>query len=672
MISGPFNKRRKKTDTRCGCDAHIFVKLCGDNTYKIESWVEHHIHGLVSPDKRHLIRSNRKISERAKNTLYTCHKASIGTSQAYRLLQVSEGGIPNVGCMKRDLQNYYRDLRCKIRNADAQMFVAQLGRKQEVNSAFFYDFVVNDEGELVHVFWADATSRKNYNHFGDVVSFDSTYTTNQYNMIFAPFTGVNHHLQSIFFGAAFLANEKTESYVWLFQTFLRAMGGVAPRLIITDEAVSIKNAIDIALATCVHRFCMWHIMDKVPEKIGPSVREEPEFWKRLNSCVWGSETAHEFETQWNSIITDFGLEENEWLANRFSIRDTWIPAYFMDVSLAGILRTTSRSESANSFFNRFIHRRLAFVEFWLRFDTALECQREEELMADNTSIHTTTQLLTPWIMERQGSELFTYEVFVKFQQQVMAARDNCFVQGITQGEGLKVMTVRGASGKVREVRYDMTTMIANCSCKLFESIGIPCRHIIQVLRTENHTELPDYYIMKRWQKRCKRERVYDDKGNLLEEKPADSSDVATRKKISTIRNKIEDLIQKAKHSDEGMDFLSLSVSSIEAPLNQIVPVAPKNTRQEEYEAFIGCNIPSEVHIHPPTDVRTVGRCKRIKRGKETKEENKKKDKEVKVKVKRLCKTCKQTVFHDSRNCPRKKSQVKTSTIVQGQQHNGAS
>jgi hypothetical protein len=304
VISVPFEKRRKKTDTRCGCDAHIFVKLCGDNTYKLESWVEHHIHGLVSPDKRHLIRSNRRVSERAKNTLYTCHKASIGTSQAYRLLQVSEGGIPNVGCMKRDLQNYYRDLRCKIRNADAEMLVAQLARKQEVNSAFFYDFDVNEEGQLVRVFWADATSRKNYNHFGDVVSFDSTYTTNQYNMIFAPFTGVNHHLQSIFFGAAFLANEKTESYVWLFQTFLKAMGGVAPTLIITDEATSITNAINIVFQTTVHRFCMWHIMDKVPEKIGPSVREEPEFWKRLNLCVWGSENAYEFESQWNSLIID--------------------------------------------------------------------------------------------------------------------------------------------------------------------------------------------------------------------------------------------------------------------------------------------------------------------------------------------------------------------------------
>jgi predicted solute-binding protein len=72
--------------------------------------------------------------------LYTCHKASIGTCQAYRLLQVSEGGIDGVGCTKRDFQNYYRDLRYKIRNADAQMFVSQLARKQEVNSAFFYDF----------------------------------------------------------------------------------------------------------------------------------------------------------------------------------------------------------------------------------------------------------------------------------------------------------------------------------------------------------------------------------------------------------------------------------------------------------------------------------------------------------------------------------------------------
>jgi hypothetical protein len=41
-----------------------------------------------------------------------------------------------------------------------------------------------------------------------VLLFDATYTTNQYNMKFVPFIGVNHHLQSVFLGAAFLADEK--------------------------------------------------------------------------------------------------------------------------------------------------------------------------------------------------------------------------------------------------------------------------------------------------------------------------------------------------------------------------------------------------------------------------------------------------------------------------------
>ena len=105
---------------------------------------------------------------------------------------------------------------------------------------------------------------------------------------------------------------------------------------------------------------------------------------------------------------------NDWFSTKFAMRQSWIPAYFMDIPLAGILRTTSRSESANSFFNRFIHRKLTFVEFWLRFDTALECQRQEELKANNASLHRTPKLMTPWAMEKQCSVIYTHEVFSKF------------------------------------------------------------------------------------------------------------------------------------------------------------------------------------------------------------------------------------------------------------------
>jgi zinc finger SWIM domain-containing protein 3 len=48
-------------------------------------------------------------------------------------------------------------------------------------------------------------------------------------MKFTPFIGVNHHMQSVFFGAGFLLDEKIESYKWLLKTFLFAMGGKAPK-----------------------------------------------------------------------------------------------------------------------------------------------------------------------------------------------------------------------------------------------------------------------------------------------------------------------------------------------------------------------------------------------------------------------------------------------------------
>jgi hypothetical protein len=84
------SKEKRKTpnvlETRCGYPAHIVVKLESDKKYQILSIVDEHNHGFVSPDKRHLLRSNPNVSERAKNTPFTCHNASIGTSMAFELL----------------------------------------------------------------------------------------------------------------------------------------------------------------------------------------------------------------------------------------------------------------------------------------------------------------------------------------------------------------------------------------------------------------------------------------------------------------------------------------------------------------------------------------------------------------------------------------------------------
>ena len=116
-----------------------------------------------------------------------------------------------------------------------------------------------------------------------------------------------------------------------------------------------------------------------------------------------------------------------------------------------------------------------------------------------------------------------------------------------------------------------------------------------------------------------------------------------RKKISDSPNQFEDLIQIAKNSEQGMDFLFSSLSNLVEPLQKIMPATRVN-KQDEYESFLGSKIPNQVDIHPPNDIKSKGRCKRIKKCKEMKAASKGKSKWT-------CGKCKQVGDHDARTCP---------------------
>ena len=94
-----------------------------------------------------------------------------------------------------------------------------------------------------------------------------------------------------------------------------------------------------------HRLCMWHIMNKMPEKVGDAFRDT-DLVKDLCGIIWNEEIdSIEFEEQWTSIVNKHGASENEWLVSMYGMREQWIPCYFKDLFLGGLLKTTSRSFS---------------------------------------------------------------------------------------------------------------------------------------------------------------------------------------------------------------------------------------------------------------------------------------------------------------------------------------
>ena len=135
------------------------------------------------------------------------------------VLSKESGGDYNVGCISVDIQNYLGNKRRKLlQDGDTQGTYKYFIELQCNILCFIYAVEVDENGCMGNYFWADARSRIAYQYFENVVTFDTTYQTDTYKMPFVPFTGVNHHHQSVMFGCALLVNETAESYTWLLKT----------------------------------------------------------------------------------------------------------------------------------------------------------------------------------------------------------------------------------------------------------------------------------------------------------------------------------------------------------------------------------------------------------------------------------------------------------------------
>ncbi|KAH6755549.1 hypothetical protein C2S53_011903 [Perilla frutescens var. hirtella] len=206
-------KKRHRVSRRFGCKAHLFFRLNVHHGYIVNAFIERHTHSLASD----------------------AHK---------KYLEEAVGDYSDIGYTSVEYKNYSCDLKPYIISVDAQMILNKLFLKRELCSAFVFEFPVDDQ--LTRILWVDTIARKNYTIFGDVVSFDATYSTNRYNMIFEPFTGKDNHEKCVTFGASLLCNEDIESYSWFLTRFKDCMGQ-APRMIITDQNPSIKIVVEQVL-----------------------------------------------------------------------------------------------------------------------------------------------------------------------------------------------------------------------------------------------------------------------------------------------------------------------------------------------------------------------------------------------------------------------------------------
>jgi hypothetical protein len=115
----------------------------------------------------------------------------------FRRLRGSSG---NVKFGKKKQGNLKQADRKRKRNSDIEYTLKYIEKLQISKPGFCCKMDVDGEGVVRSIFWTDARSRLDYRIYGEIICFDTTYSTNRYNMPFAPIIGINGHGRTIVFG----------------------------------------------------------------------------------------------------------------------------------------------------------------------------------------------------------------------------------------------------------------------------------------------------------------------------------------------------------------------------------------------------------------------------------------------------------------------------------------
>nr|XP_025625173.1 protein FAR1-RELATED SEQUENCE 5-like [Arachis hypogaea] len=418
----------------------------GRSVWKVRTSVDEHNHELAPAMFTNLLPSHRKMSEDDKAQVDSFKQFRIATSKIMAYMAGQSGGYAAI--------------------------ISYLEGKANADMMTSACYTRTPDNRLGSLFWVDGEMMADYQQFGDVFAFDSTYRSNKYRKPLVVFFGSYHHKQTSIFGFALLEDEKVRTYRWVLLNLLDVMGHKKPCVVVTDGDKAMRAAIAEVIPTAKHRLCGWHLEKNCIQRV-----KETEFHKVFQKALYANLDINKFEEYWKTAVESLGLQYNSWVQSTYDCRESWAMAYLRDTFCAGY-RTTSRCEGINAFVKGFLRSTDSILELVHGLDRVVKNYRNNEVYTQAVFREVKKQIKGVATLLFRGKESISTTCVYKFSKM-------------------------GKPNRTYRVLYDPNEEMIECECSMWNSEGIPCSNIFCVMKYEGLEKIPSGLILSRWFKDTK-------------------------------------------------------------------------------------------------------------------------------------------------------------------------
>ncbi|KAK9704968.1 hypothetical protein RND81_07G023800 [Saponaria officinalis] len=303
----------------------------------------------------------------------------------------------------------------------------------------------DENGRLCNIFWRDGQMKKDYNLFGDSVVHATTYITNRYDMICAPF-----------------------SFILLFKTFLKSMDEKQPATLMTDQSAAIAAAIRVVFNKSHHRLALKgfvEIFDLVLKYV---------------------DTTAEFYFYWDRLINEYKCGDNVWLKKLYYCKEKWCPAFSKEHFSGGIL-SSQRSETTNDSFSRRHCVTAGLCDFYSIFVDVVSEWRNKKINDDFRCLQGSQEMISNHVnILTHARDVYTIEIYHLFEEQFLKSM-TLYQRLHDKSEDLFIYHVGDAS------KYQTSDLIKHvvtfnqkensicCTCQMYSQVGILRCHCLRIM-----------------------------------------------------------------------------------------------------------------------------------------------------------------------------------------------